>query len=270
MATRAFIRRSVGRYTRQCLVLTATAAGTSTSLIDAINLADPNNTLVGRIGWVCTGNESNLQRTIRVTANNATANSISFTPALPQPTGIADEVELWNDLDQGVTPQFVNDMINVAIASVDDAFNSPARDDSQSFSNLSPVLSIPVEWRWFYGADYQDDRGIWHPLYTNQLRVDRATRTVELIRGAENIANGRNVRLRGAIAPEILLTDSSDTSIDAEWIVNHVSYLTLVSIAYTAMDGQAIERYAGNFKETADGIRMKARARQEGMGIILP
>lgn len=270
MATRAYIRRRVATMTRQAKVVQATAVGTTTTLVDAINLHYPTGKLIGRVGWVCSGDESNLERSFRITSNSSQDTSITFTPALPVATQVGDEVEIWDELDQGVTPAFVNEAINTAIEYVRDAYPVLVVDTSQSFDRLNPVVSLPADWKYFVGIDMQSVDGVWHPLTQKQFRVRKPERSVELVNGAQHLANLREIRLRGATVVPDLTSDSDNTVVDTEWIVKQVSALVFLNIAYANADGQAIERYTGSMEQSAAEVRMKARSRMEGAGVLLP
>jgi hypothetical protein len=266
VATRAFVRRRVGRATRQMILLTATANGTTTTIVDVINGSDPTSTLTGRVGWVASGTAANLSRSVRVTGNTESTSTITFTPALPSATATGDEIELWNDLDQGVTPVEVHELIDMAIEAVADQFPILATDTAETFDADSPALTIPAGWDWFSGVDYQDVSGYWHPVYQNQLRVNDVARTVEIIYPTRVSLDTLNVRLRGATRPTAASTDSTDIPIDAEFLIKYVSYHVLMNASYTAMDGVAMERRASTFKQEAESLRVKARQHVPGMG----
>lgn len=257
------------------LLCTATGSGSTTTFVDAINLIDPDDTLIGRIGWFSAGTAGNLYSTVRVTDNVQSTNTITFTPAVAQATAAADVLELWNDLDQGVTPAEVHDLINLAIESVADAFPIPALDTEETFSQDDPELDIPATWRWFEGLEYQeysdDDTGKWKFIWDDKfLYVDKAQRTVRVKKPWCYKLNTLNVRLRGATRPTALTADTQSTPVDAEWIARQVAYQLLLNISFTMLDGAALERRAATFKQEADAIRMKARARPDGLGIVLP
>lgn len=268
MATRAYIRRRVGAMTRQAKVATATAVGTTTTFVDAITLIDPSNRLIRRVGWVCTG--ANAGRSFRVTANNAQDASITFVPALPNATQVGDEVELWNELDQGVVPTFVHEAINTAIEFVRDCYPILQVDDEQTFDRATPTLTIPTNWRYFSGVELQTPQGLWRPLTQKQFRVRKFERTVELVNGSQNIAHRYPVRLLGATVPSDLTSDDDSTIVDTEWLIKQVSALVFLNIAYANADGQATERYTGSMEQAAADVRLKARSRMEGAGTLLP
>lgn len=270
MATRAYIRRRVATMTRQAKIVTATAVGTQTTLIDAINLHYPTGKLAGRVGWVCSGPTNNLERSFRITGNSSQDLSITFTPALPDATQVGDEVEIWDELDQGVTPAFVNESINTAIEFVRYSYPIFVVDDAQEFDSGVPSLAIPDTFKYFTGVEMERRDGVWYPLTQKQFRVRKPERTVELINGAQNLAHTKNVRLRGATLPQDLTSDTDETIVDTEWLVKQVSALVFLNIAYANNDGQAIERYTGSMEQAAAEVRMKARARMEGAGILLP
>lgn len=270
MATRAYIRRRVGTMTRQAKVVKATAVGTTTSLVDAINLAYPTGKLIGRVGWVCSGDISNQERTFRVTANSSAQTDITFTPALPVATQVDDEVELWNEFDQGIVPSLVHEFINTAIEYVRYAYPITTVDDEQSFSRSEPVVAIPDEWKYFSGVEVQGANGLWRPLTQKQFRVRKFERTVELVNGAQDIAHNGTIRFIGATIPTDLDADDDSTIVDTEWLIKQVSALVFLHIAYSNGDGQAIERYTGSMEQAAADVRMKARSRMEGAGTLLP
>jgi hypothetical protein len=252
------------------LLLRATASGSQTTLVDAINVADPNATLVGRVGIVSGGTEANLGTVVRVTNNVESTNTVTFTPALPSSTVATDEIELWNEMDQGVTPAELNRMIDLAVEAAADIYPVPATSDAQDFSQSSPVLDIDTEWRRFSGVDRQDVSDRWHPIPKRYLRVDVEARTVEILYPQSQTAHNNSVRIRGATRMDLPTADDDDLKINGEWLVNYVAYLVMKSAAKaTSMYGESYERDAADFQAKADALRLSARSRVEGMGVIL-
>lgn len=275
MATRTTIRQWAGDLSRQMLVLTATGAGTTTTFVDAINLADADSSLIGRVGWTSGGTAANLGRELRVSDNDRSDTSITFTPALPSATASSDEIELWNDLDQGVTPAEVNRLINRAIETVADANPVPDTAAEVAFDYADPVITLETDWRWFEGADYEDSNGIWHqiPATFEIFRVDEAARTVEILPPWSRKIDDLNIRLRGSTRPSALTTDTGTTGttvVDAEYLAHWVAAEILLAAAYTSMDGAALERRAAKRFTEAETLRAKARTRHTGLGILLP
>lgn len=268
--TRAFLRRMIGIQTRQMFVVIATSAGTQSTFIDSLSLSDPTGSLAGRIGIVTGGTAANLGSMFRVTTNSSSATSITLTPSLPSATAVGDECELWNELDQGVTPREVHDLITFAIDTVAMDNPTPVVDDSQTFDRESPVLSLPSTWRWFEGADWEDVNDVWSPVPQQYLRVHPADRTVTILEPLASRADTYSVRLRGATKPSALTTDSAETEINANYIINQCCYLIYSSISNTSMDGQAAERKASDFKANRDAARAEAFTRPRGMGIVIP
>lgn len=268
--TRSWLRRRVGRLTRQMFVVKATSAGTTTTFVDQINLSDPSDSLLNRIGWVASGTSANLYTTIRVTDSDETTTTITFVPALASSTATNDEIELWNEMDQGIVPAEVHELIDLAIESVADAHPIPAIEAAQTFDKDSPVLDMPSTWRWFEGADWQDVSGFWHPIWERFLRVDEASRTVEILNQAAVNADTLQVRLRGSTRPSALSSDTSTTTVNAEYILKYCCYHVLLMAGHTMMESMALERWASTFKQEAEAIRMTARSRNTGMSISLP
>jgi hypothetical protein len=267
--TRAFLRRSIGVLTRQMFVATATATGTTTTLVDSVGLTDPTNALQGRIGWVSAGTAANLYKTLRVTANSSSSTSITFTPALPSATAEDDEIELWNDLDQGVVPREIHELINLAIESVANNNPTPAVSATQTFARDSRVLTIPEGWRWFEGVDWEDAQDRWSPIPQQYLRVHAGDRTVTVLDPIAVPANTLSVRMRGATRPVALTKDFSITNVDADYIVNFCCYYVMSSVSNTSMEGQAFERKASDFKTNMQALKPQAFTRPQGLGIVL-
>lgn len=256
---------------RQMFVAKATSAGTTTTLVDTINLAVPDSTLKHRVGWVASGTAANLYTTVRVTDSSESSTNITFTPALSQATATNDEIELWNALDQGVLPSQANELIDLAIESVGDAYPTPALKAEETFDYDNPVLSIPATWRWFEGADWKDAAGYWHPVWTKFLRVDPASRTVEITNRAATNADTLLVRLRGSTRPSALSADTSTTTVSAEYILKYTMYHLLLMTSHTMGGAEMqLERWASTYKAEAEAVRMTARARNTGMAISLP
>lgn len=256
--------------TRAMVVGKATRGGSTTSITDTINLMRADDTMVGRIGWVASGTSANLYSTVRVTANAYSTGTVTFTPALTSSTATNDEIEFWNVMDQGIVPAEVHELLDLAIESIGDSYPIPALKADETFDQDDPVLDIPATWRWFEGADWRDTQSKWHPVWENNLRVDPASRTVEILGQDALNADTLLVRLRGSTKPSTLSSDTSTTTVSPEYLLKYVAYHLLLMSSYTMMDAMQMERWASTFKQEAEAIRLTARTRNTGMAISLP
>lgn len=272
-STRAQVRRSIGRLIGDLVVCTATETpqgnGTST-FVDALNLAVENNSLVGRRVWYAQayhGANRGLSR--RVSENSKSNTWIRLAPTLPATTVAGDVIELWNERDLGPTPEEVNEQINGAIAAVTDAALLETVGAEESFDREAPVLEVDADWSFFSGADWKDDRGIWHMVPPADIRVDVANRTVELRNRSSRVASGRKVRLRGQGSALPLTDDAQSTPVDAEWITYQAAANLLIAMSHRAHDPASVERKAQYFQTLADARRPKTRARFAGRAVKL-
>ena len=257
MATRAYLRYAIGGITGDRLRLKATAAGSTTSLVDVLNLATENNELVGRFGWVASGTAANLYQTVRITANTKSATSITFVPALPQSTATNDVIELYNSNDTGITPEDIHDAINRVIESVSNAGVTEVIATSSTFDADSPALTIDPSWRRLIGVDWQDTDGLWHEVDPADLYVDTSARTARIDNIVRWMADTQLVRLRGYTSSASLSADTDSTVVDAEWIINEASSQLLLANAEKARDPAAARATAQYLRSIADSRRPK-------------
>lgn len=264
LSTRKAIRRRVGKLCGDMDLLVATASGTTSTLIDEINGHRQDNSLVERVGVFSGGTAGNLGDVVRVTGNVRSSSTVAFTPTLSDATAVGDELELWNRRDQGVTPQEVNDLINDAIADVGEQSPLPVLSSSAAFDYDSPAISVDAAWEAVTGVDWQDDLGLWHPVPSADLRVDRIQRSVEILGRSRELAGGRNVRVRGANVPTSLSADSATTSVDFEWITHHVAVQCLGIMREKAFDTKSIDGNLLRLEQKAMAIRPKNRLYLKG------
>jgi hypothetical protein len=241
LSTRKSIRRNVGRLTGDMDLFIATASGTTTTLADAVNGNRQDNSLVERLGIFSAGTAGNLGSIVRVTANVRSTQTLTFTPAVAGSTAAADELELWNRRDQGVSPRDVNDLINDAIAAVGEQAPLPALDTETAFDFDDPLISVPAAWEAVTGVDWEDDLTLWHPVPRADIRVDRVQRTVELMGRSRELASGRMVRVRGANMAVALTTDSDTTSVNFEWICAYTAVQVLYIMREKSFDSKEID-----------------------------
>src|SRR6187402_1372138 len=119
------LRRAVGRQVRDLTVLTATADGLDTNLVDNRNLVSGDDIWKGRDLYFVDGTLENLGEIRRSVSSSRSDHTITWGVALPAITHQGDEVEVWNLRSKGWHPFEVNAAINDVILTADTTFNVP-------------------------------------------------------------------------------------------------------------------------------------------------
>jgi hypothetical protein len=247
----------------------ATATGSTTEFTDALNLYVESRLMDGRQGIFSGGTALNLGRIVRITDSDKLTQTITFTPAVPTATLALDELELWNERDEGITPGAVHNLIDDAIADITENAPVPVTSDAFDFASAAPVIQIDdlevdelvdgANWEAITGVDWQDEEDIWHPIPSAELRVDRHARTLELRDRARWQAEGRAIRVRGANLPQALATDAASTSVNFEWITHQVAAQAMGIRLEKAYDRKDVEGRMLYLQQRADQLRAKSR-----------
>lgn len=257
--TRSGLRRRIGVLIGEVLPLKLTATGTTTTAIDTRNLVRQSGAFVGRQIWVAAAASSqNVGLTARVTANDKATAQITFAPALPAQTQVNDIIELWNERDTGPTVEEVHEMMNFHIKSVADRTLSPSTVLlTGAFDYVNPVMTLPVTWETFTGAEWQDEQNVWHRIPPADIRVDQTARTVELRNHSRVLANKRPLRVRGATRATELDSEIATTDVDTEWLVYQTAASLMFSSSHRMLDIGQGERKAQYLQTLADSRRPK-------------
>lgn len=270
--TRAQIRSWVGSMLGEVLTLTATSNGTSTSLIDSLNLVREDGYLEGRQLIVVSASASgNVGLVRRVSANSKSARSITIDPALVSSTATGDVVELWFRRDQGPTIQEVHDAIARNVDAVANSVLVPKLVPSTGvFDRTTPILpEVGATWRFFSGVDWEDPNGIWHPIPPADIRLAPSGNEpyvdVEIRNRSRNLMDGMNYRVRGYATHERPDNDADVITVDSEWLTHQVAAQILLSSSNRMSDQQSAERKAQYFQTLADARRPKPGIRPRGM-----
>ncbi len=257
---------------------TATANGTTTTMIDKLRGARGNDQMEGRIGWVTSGTSANLYQMVRCTGSTRSTFTATFADtALPSATATGDVIEWWNTRGQGFFPDDVNSEINSAIATVSTKVTEVATDESQTFDAQDPYLDIPETWSFFGGIWYQvlndpndsSQGSVWYeiPCTENHVDIDQYNRTVSIKGQAAYQADTNTIRLIGDIPAAALSVDTQSTNVDAEWLTNYVAYRLLFSVMNRATKGDDdLATRMAFCKTTEEKTRGQARNRPFGIG----
>jgi hypothetical protein len=270
--TRAALRQQIGRLTGDMLKCTATATGTTTTLIDAINLYRGDGSLEGRIGWFSAGTAGNLYDTVRVTGNTRSTFTVTFTPTLSDATATSDVLELWNERGQGYLPADVHSAINDAIALVGTGVTTLDDEEITDFDIDDPYLTIPAEWDYVGEVWFKDTDEIWHeiPFTPFNMEVNDIDRLIRLKGDAAKKADTCTVRLVGEIAEGALSSDTSSTTVNAHWLTHHVAYLLMAGgMRRQSNTNTELSTMMAFCKQEADKMAGRAMSRRVGAGIRL-
>lgn len=257
------------------LVCTATSNGLSTTFIDAINLNYELSILRNRIGVFSGGTALNLGRLIRIESNTKASQSITFTPSVPATTAVGDELELWNQRDEGSSPTVIDDLINDVLADVYEGSPVPVVSDSFTFDATSPIISVDdleqnsvvtgdtwdgitgLEWR--YVTTDADLIYGWSKVDVADMEVDRTNRTITICGRHQYLCDTQSVRVRGATLDSSLDTDDETTLLNAEFLAHQVAALALGYRMEKAYDRKDVDITRAGLQARAEQLRPRTR-----------
>ena len=247
VTTRAELRYRAARKIGDAWVATATAVGTTTTLIDLDHLSYQNNYFKGREAIAISGTAANIVSGTglirRIDASTGSTGTITFGRALTAATAVGDVYHIFNYRDNGLYISDWNGFIDEAIDAVRDTFLREAVSSNKAFVESAPVISLnsaltltgvsetAADLWGVFGADIKDSSGIWHKTKRSDLRVDRASRTIELLSRTRQSADGLDVRIRGYLQTTLLTTDSATTSADPEYVASYAASRALMILA---------------------------------------
>jgi hypothetical protein len=261
------------------LLCTGTANASTTTFTDTLNLNHEQSILVNRQGIFSGGTAANLERIVRVSANVKSTQTLTFTPEAAEATAIGDELELWNERDEGVTPAAIGELINDAILDLGEHAPVPVTSDAFTFSANAPEIDIDelevgevvdgtnweiitgVEWK---PADTSDTVFAWVRVDSPDFHVDRHARTVT-IRGQHLwLCDSMQMRVKGANIPGILEADTDTTAVNFEWLTHQVAAQALGLRLEKAFDRRDVEGRLLQLQQRADNLRGRVNLRLKG------
>lgn len=251
------LRRGVGGLTGDLDILTATDAGSTSTFVDALNLAVENNSFAGRLGYFSGGTAGNLYRTVRIESNTKGTTQLTFTPTVPSSTATGDTLELYNRDGQGPTVGEIHNAINRCIAFVAESVLTEVLDTADTFDVDAPTLDVPSTWRRVIAVEYQDDLDDWHAIPPADLLADPVNRTMRIDHWPRVLADTRQVRLRGYTIAGALAADTDSTAVDAEWLIWEAASQVLL---FLATKEKVAERRAADYRATSQYLHVQANA----------
>lgn len=259
------LRRSVMRELGDMRVLTATAAGTTTTFIDEANLYGEPGHYAGRLAYFSGGTAANLGQTRPVQGSSQNAMALTFTYALPVGTEIGDEAELVNTFGMGWTFEDAHSAINTTIEEARSYGSVPISEDiAVAFDEAGDrTVAIPETFVGIERVQYVDSV-TGHPvnirranvLGANGWAVDSANREI-LINGVQAYrAHEQVIRLYGYGDPAPLTDDADTTALDPEWLHLKVCGRLLLS-PIRSRQSQDMQGQGLYYSDKADRLRAR-------------
>ncbi len=260
MTDRKTLRRRVLLELGDMKVLRATANGTDSTFIDAINLIGEPNAYIDRQVLFTGGTSANLGVVTQVNGSSKNERALSFATTLPAATMTGDECELINTRGIGFTFDDVHRAINAAIADAAREATVLAAANA-TFDRATGSIAIPDEWSVFSGLQWQDRCDRWRGIIpAGRLggagwSVDRVSRTVQIAGDWAYKLDGRPVRLSGATDPAPLTQDSDETVVNPDWLVAEAAAVLLQG-KYLLHPNPQAERTYGMLRQKANQLRV--------------
>jgi hypothetical protein len=267
VATRTEIRRAIGDKTGDMMVLTATEdSATVGTITDTVRLGargDNAPSLINRILYVPTvGHEA------RTTGFQSNTRTLSFSPSLDAALVEGDEAELWSIADRIGDINTIHRMINTAITSVQDIVGEEFSDTSAIFNASDPYVTIPSDMYEVGGIDWADRRGRLREIRSDHVRLRGRNRQIEIRKRGMYYSHGKTITLWGYRRAQPMTSDTDETEVDMEWIVESVaSLIALGAQSWKATDRAAEERRANYWGGQAMMLRRKVGQQRRGWGL---
>lgn len=254
--SRRDLRRMVAQELGDLVLVTATAQGTESSIVDNVNLTLENRHYNGmEIRCTVAMDARNVGKTATVTVSSQDSRSVNFIPPFPMPTMPTDEFEFTNFRGMGWRSVEYDNAINSAIRRAsDEHFTIPYSAQIETPYRRRDEVQIPGEFTYFNGVSYTDRRGNKKRIGPTGYNVDRYARTVELKGDYQSKANGAYITVHGEIESPLLEEDHHKTPIPVEWILTEVKAI-LQNKAVSQGSGQNRDRLFYMDRQGADQRR---------------
>lgn len=226
--TRAELRRRIAQALGDYRSLEATAAGTTTTFFDSLNISTATEDLAGCQFVVVTG--PNAGHVARIQSSNGSTNALTFTPSAPAAFTVGDRLDVVMRRGRGWEVREYHQAINDAI---DDAFPTSMAELSASgqiFAKEGNELTIPAEMYEVYAVEWQDRDGYWHAVPKAQRtsgwgwKVSPIEGSIAITDMPGYIADKMPIRIFGYGRHQRLTSDGQRTSVNPEWLTARSCY----------------------------------------------
>lgn len=227
--TLKFLRRAIADKLNDIIVLTASAAGADSTIIDEENLTDSDNAYRSAFVKSTGGTTANRNLIRRVSTSQQSSTSVTLLTSLDASTAVGDEFEMVRLRGIGHRFQDYTRVINEAIGMLRDGEYVVRSIEyvTDTFDETDPLITIPAVLTWVDRVQYQDDEGDWFDIPRARVRdangigwaAEGLTGTVRVAGEWRYEADGRSVRAWGYSDLEDLEADTDTTPAPTEFIV---------------------------------------------------
>jgi len=263
--TRAQLRRQIADRFEDLVMLTATANGSTTTLLDTINVNAGTEHFNGREILFTSGTNDGLVR--RITGTTSSTGTLTFA-AVTASTATNDTADVYNRRGRGFTVAQYNRAINNAI---NDAYplgmievvatvTNPAAFDAET-----PEITVPASIIDVLELEYADSSGDYHVLPKARRRggygwfADPASGQLRLHGRVAASADGLVLRIHGLGRQDELSSDSDTCALSPEYIVARAAY----HLALGAVDNEDHAVRVNIFRDESERCRIKLRKMRE-------
>ena len=255
--TRRELRRQVSADLGDFYLFTATETTSRNTVKDAVTFARQVHHFRGMEITFTDGTPANVGASRFVQGSDGVAQTVTFSPELPDTVHAGDQGELHNFRGKGWTFETVNEAINAAIARAGEQHHSvPVSIAVEApFDRSAPYVAMPEGITHFSGIVYTDRQGVERTLPARYWTVDLSLLRVGIHRFAVNDLNGRTLRVVGRARPAPLTEDGHRTSIPAEWLVEEAKALLLEADVTGSLTAEMRARLYNAARSGADARR---------------
>ena len=251
-----------------CVALTATTNGTTTTFIDNVNV---NASRESYDGWEWFGTSSPNSDVV-ATVTGTSTNTLTITPAVTSTTEDSTAI-LVNKRGRGFRIQDYKRAINGAIQDFNGIALIPTIETiSPVFDASSGTLAVPEDMAEAYRIEYEDSSGRWReikrafPAGGNGWTPEPSAAVIRIEGDTAHAADGYTVRIHG-YKRQPLLDDLDDTcGFDAGGIVARAAFLlTRSGLDRDSRFAQSVLLYR---QESEEGLNRLRILRQSGTALV--
>ena len=260
--TRAELRARVARELGDYVLLTATDLGTTTTIIDTLNVGTFAENFNGRFLYFTSGTNVGLTR--RVTATTDGSGTLTFTPAASGAVAESVTCEVYNKRGVGFTPDQYHSAINDAINDAYPLGVIRVRSTiGTAFDADTQTVTVPAAMTHVSDVEWQDSDTFWHSIPMASRRnefgwiADPTAGEIRILGRIGSDIDGNTVRLTGYGRQGTLADDSDTCALNAEYIVCRAKFHLCMSALDRGPEwGQRAQVHLGESQRLRTRIRV--------------
>jgi hypothetical protein len=221
--TRRELRRSVARMLNDYHRATASVGGETGQLTDPIGLARETDYFMGMEVIFMDEDSDNYLHRARVTRSDGPLRTIYFEPPVTTPTGVGENVDLYDFRGRGSTYDQYNNHINdaIRIARESHALVPLVVVGDDTYDRNLRTLDVPTDLISIAYVTFTDSSGRVRRIPPSSMRVDRLTGQVTFSSSAYTW-HGYTPTFVGYGLQDLLDDDDDECNIEPEWMFNEV------------------------------------------------